>query len=33
MTVYQIDSALKPYYGDVPVGVQFFVRIRLRAGE
>jgi hypothetical protein len=33
VTIYQIDSVLKPFYGNVPVGVQFFVRARLRAGE
>lgn len=31
-SIYAIDSALKPYYGDVPVGVNVFLRIRLRSG-
>jgi hypothetical protein len=33
VTVFKIDKALKPSYGDVPVGVQFFIRVRLRGGE
>jgi hypothetical protein len=32
-TAYAIDSALKPYYGDRPIGVNFFVRFRLKPGE
>ena len=33
LTAYGIDSELKPYYGDHPWGVNFFVRVRLKRGE
>jgi hypothetical protein len=33
VTLYGIDSALKPYYGDRPWGVNFFVRFRLKPTE
>ena len=33
VTAYAIDSALKPYYGDHPWGVNFFLRFRLKASE
>lgn len=33
VTTYRIDSALKPYYGDRPWGVNVFLRIRLKPGE
>lgn len=33
VTGYAIDAALKPYYGDHPWGVSFFLRIRLKPGE
>jgi hypothetical protein len=32
-TVYGIDSFLKPYYGNRPWGLSFFVRARLKASE
>jgi hypothetical protein len=33
LTAYGIDSALKPYYGDRPWGVNMFIRFRLKPGE
>jgi hypothetical protein len=33
LTAYVIDSALKPFYGDHPWGVNFFIRFRLKPGE
>jgi hypothetical protein len=33
VTAYAIDSALKPYYGDHPWGVNVFIRFRLKPGE
>jgi hypothetical protein len=33
VTTYAIDSALKPYYGDHPWGVNMFIRFRLKPGE
>jgi hypothetical protein len=33
ITACSIASALKPFYGDRPVGVSVFLRFRLRAGE
>jgi hypothetical protein len=33
VTLYGIDGVLKPYYGNHPWGVNFFLRFRLRAGE
>ena len=33
VTAYAIDSALKPYYGDRPWGVNVFIRFRLKPGE
>jgi hypothetical protein len=32
-TMYNIASALKPFYGDHPFGVNVFVRMRVRATE
>ena len=32
VTAYGIDSALKPFYGDRPWGVNVFVRFRLKPG-
>ena len=32
-TAYVIESALKPYYGDHPWGVNVFVRVRLKSNE
>lgn len=33
VTTYAIDSALKPYYGDHPWGVNIYLRFRLKPGE
>jgi hypothetical protein len=33
VTAYAIDSALKPYYGSNPWGVNIFIRFRLKPGE
>jgi hypothetical protein len=33
VTAYSIESALKPYYGDRPWGVNVFLRFRLKASE
>jgi len=33
VTAYAIDSALTPYYGSHPWGVNVFLRFRLKAGE
>jgi hypothetical protein len=33
VTAYAIDRELKPYYGDHPWGVNFFVRVRLKPAE
>jgi hypothetical protein len=33
VTTYVIDSALKPYYGSNPWGVNVFIRFRLKPGE
>ncbi len=33
VTAYAIDSALKPYYGDRPWGINVFLRFRLKPGE
>jgi hypothetical protein len=32
VTVYGIDSALKPFYGDRPWGINMFIRFRLKPG-
>jgi hypothetical protein len=32
-TVYQIASALRPFYGNRPVGINFFLRVRIRGSE
>jgi hypothetical protein len=32
-TAYSLPSAIKPYYGDHPVGGNVFIRIRLKAPE
>jgi hypothetical protein len=33
VTAYAIESALKPYYGSNPWGVNVFIRVRLKPGE
>jgi hypothetical protein len=33
VTAYDTESALKPYYGEHPVGVSMFLRFRLQRGE
>lgn len=33
VTNHVIPSAIKPYYGDHPIGVNFFLRFRLKPGE
>lgn len=33
VTAYAIEAALKPYYGDRPWGVNFFIRFRLKPSE
>ena len=33
VTAYSIESALNPYYGDRPWGVNVFLRFRLKASE
>ena len=32
VTAYAIDSALKPFYGDRPWGINMFIRFRLKPG-
>jgi hypothetical protein len=32
-TAYSLPGAIKPYYGDRPVGGSVFIRLRLRASE
>ena len=32
-TVYTLPSAIKPYYGDRPWGINFYVRMRLKPGK
>ena len=32
-TSYSLPDAIKPYYGDRPVGVNIYVRVRLRPAE